>query len=146
VYPSFFHFLCGPYRVKGEKAFNSSKNFLFFLLYTLQWHSRIWSCRITCSFFINMNYPAYTDQSEWPRGLRHELPSLARTLESWVWIPVEAWMSMCVYSVFVLVCVQVAALRRADPPSKQSYRLCKKIKQLKKRPRSTAAVEPQIDR
>jgi hypothetical protein len=36
----------------------------------------------------------------------------------------RGWMSMCVYSVFVLFCVQVAALRRADPPSKESYRLC----------------------
>jgi hypothetical protein len=33
-------------------------------------------------------------------------------------------MSMCVYSVFVLFCVYVAVLRRADPPSKESYRLC----------------------
>jgi hypothetical protein len=33
---------------------------------------------------------------------------------------------VCVYSVFVLPCVQVAALQRADPPSKESYRLCKK--------------------
>jgi hypothetical protein len=33
-------------------------------------------------------------------------------------------MSVCVYSVFVLSCVQVAALRRADPSSKESYRLC----------------------
>jgi hypothetical protein len=31
---------------------------------------------------------------------------------------------LCVYSVFVLSCVQVAALRLADPPSKESYRLC----------------------
>jgi hypothetical protein len=30
----------------------------------------------------------------------------------------KACMSVCVYSVFVLSCVQVAALRRADPPSK----------------------------
>jgi hypothetical protein len=30
---------------------------------------------------------------------------------------------VCVYSVFVLLCVQVEALRRADPPSKESYRL-----------------------
>jgi hypothetical protein len=37
-----------------------------------------------------------------PRGLRHELSSLARTLGSWVRIPLEAWMSVCVYSVFVL--------------------------------------------
>jgi hypothetical protein len=33
---------------------------------------------------------------------------------------------MWVYSVFVLSCVQVAALRRADYMSKESYRLCKK--------------------
>jgi hypothetical protein len=34
-------------------------------------------------------------------------------------------MSVCVYSVFVLSCMQVAALRRAEPPSKESYRLRK---------------------
>jgi hypothetical protein len=32
---------------------------------------------------------------------------------------------VCVYSVFMLSCVQVAALRQADPPSKESYRLWK---------------------
>jgi hypothetical protein len=31
---------------------------------------------------------------------------------------------VCVYSVFVFY-VQLAALRRADTPSKESYRLCK---------------------
>jgi hypothetical protein len=35
-------------------------------------------------------------------------------------------MSACVYSVFVLSCVEVAALRRADHSFKESYRLCKK--------------------
>jgi hypothetical protein len=34
-----------------------------------------------------------------------------------------------------LFCVQVAVLVWADPPSKESYRLCTKIKKLKKRPR-----------
>jgi hypothetical protein len=44
--------------------------------------------------------------------------------------PLEPWdrvfesHSICVYSVFVLSCVQVEALRRADPPSKESCRLC----------------------
>jgi hypothetical protein len=47
-------------------------------------------------------------QSQWPRGLRHEPFSPARTLGSWVRIPLEAWMSVCVYSVFVLFCVQEA--------------------------------------
>jgi hypothetical protein len=31
---------------------------------------------------------------------------------------------VCVYSVFVLSCTQVSALRQADLPSKESYRLC----------------------
>jgi hypothetical protein len=74
-------------------------------------------------------------RSQWPGGLRHELSSLPQTLRSWVRIPLEAWMFVCVYSILVLFCVQVAALRRADLPSKESYRLCKKIKKLKKRPR-----------
>jgi hypothetical protein len=41
-------------------------------------------------------------RSQWPRGLRHEPSSPAQTLGSWVRIPLEAWMSACVYSVFVL--------------------------------------------
>jgi hypothetical protein len=44
-------------------------------------------------------------RSQWPPCLRHELSSLARTLGSWDQIPVKAWMSVCVYSVFVLFCV-----------------------------------------
>jgi hypothetical protein len=43
--------------------------------------------------------------SQWPRSLRHELSSLSRTLGSWFRIPLNAWMSVCVYSVFVLFCV-----------------------------------------
>jgi hypothetical protein len=35
---------------------------------------------------------------------------------------------VCVYSVFLLFCVQVEALRRADPPPKESYRYNLKIK------------------
>jgi hypothetical protein len=62
--------------------------------------------------------------SQWPRGLRHELSLLSRMLGFWVRIPLKAWTSVCVYSVFVLFFVWAAALRRADPPSKESYRLC----------------------
>jgi hypothetical protein len=54
-------------------------------------------------------------RSQRPRGLRHELSSPAQTLGSWVRIPLEAWMYVYIYSVFVLSCVQVAALRLADP-------------------------------
>jgi hypothetical protein len=35
------------------------------------------------------------------RSLRHEPSSPARTLGSWVRIPLEAWLSVCVHSVFV---------------------------------------------
>jgi hypothetical protein len=44
-------------------------------------------------------------RSQRPRLLTHKLSSPARTLGSWVRIPLEAWMSVCVYSVFVLLCV-----------------------------------------
>jgi hypothetical protein len=41
-------------------------------------------------------------------------------------------MSVCVYSLFVLSCVQAAALRRTDSPSKESYRLGKKGQETEK--------------
>jgi hypothetical protein len=44
-------------------------------------------------------------RSKWPRGLRHKLSSPAPTLGSWVRILLEAWMSVCVYSVFMLSCM-----------------------------------------
>jgi hypothetical protein len=38
---------------------------------------------------------------------------------------------VCVYSVFVLFCVYEQALRRADPPSKESYQLCRESRNWK---------------
>jgi hypothetical protein len=73
----------------------------------------------------------FESRSQWPRCLRRELSSLAQTLGKWVRIPLEAWMSVSVYSVFVLSCVYVAALRQADPPSKESYGLCKRSRNWK---------------
>jgi hypothetical protein len=43
-----------------------------------------------------------------------ELSSRAQTVRSWVQIPLEPYVFMCVYSVFVY-CVQIQALHRADP-------------------------------
>jgi hypothetical protein len=81
-------------------------------------------------------YISVSSRSQWPRGLRYELSSPAQTLGSWVRIQLESWLS-----VFVLSCMQVAALQQADPPSKESYRLCKKIKKLIKRgPRSNKGL------
>jgi hypothetical protein len=55
-------------------------------------------------FFLNSNLERRSKYLpiQWTRGLRHELSSLDRTLGSWVRIPLETWMSVCVYSVFVL--------------------------------------------
>jgi hypothetical protein len=43
-----------------------------------------------------------TCRSQWPNGLRHEMSSPTRKLRSLVRIPLKAWMSLSVYSVFVL--------------------------------------------
>jgi hypothetical protein len=60
-------------------------------------------------------------RSQWPRCLRHEPSSPDRTLGSWVRIPLNAWMSVCIYFIFMLFCVLTAALQQADPPSEESY-------------------------
>jgi hypothetical protein len=46
-------------------------------------------------------------QSQWPRLLRHEPSSSARTLGSWVRILLQTWMPVSLYSVCVCVCVCV---------------------------------------
>jgi hypothetical protein len=53
-------------------------------------------------------------------------------------------MDVCVrlFSLYVLPCVQVAALRRADPQSKESYRLCKRLRNWKSAKAQQRAVEP----
>jgi hypothetical protein len=43
-------------------------------------------------------------RSQWPRGLRHELSSLARTLRSWVRILLKAWMSTLCAFILCLCC------------------------------------------
>jgi hypothetical protein len=51
-------------------------------------------------------YPVivYMLRTQWTRGLRHEPSSPARTLGSWVRIPLEVLMSVCVYSICVVQC------------------------------------------
>jgi hypothetical protein len=43
--------------------------------------------------------------SDRPRDLRHEPTSHSQTLGSWVRIPLETWMSVCVYCLFVVLSV-----------------------------------------
>jgi hypothetical protein len=47
-------------------------------------------------------------RSQWPRGLRHVLSSLFRTLWSWVLIPLKAWMSVCTF-ILCLCCLCVGS-------------------------------------
>jgi hypothetical protein len=44
-------------------------------------------------------------RSQCPSCLSHEISSATRTLGLWVRIPLEAWVYVCVFSVFVLSCL-----------------------------------------
>jgi hypothetical protein len=81
-------------------------------------------------------------RSKWPHALRHETLLLARKLGSWDWIPLEARMSVCSYSVFLLF--YVCKYRPSDGliPCPRSPTDCVWIKKLKMQPRPTRAVEP----
>jgi hypothetical protein len=58
-----------------------------------------------CNALCYVSCRKYSSLPQWLRSLRHE-PSLpARTLGPWIRIQLKAWMSVCVYSVFVLFCV-----------------------------------------
>jgi hypothetical protein len=85
---------------------------IYSYMHTCDMTSYIGNFILTLTFFcLITNKPLFLSgnnsisRSQWPRGLRHELSSLARTLGLWVRIPLRAWMSVCIYSVFVLSCV-----------------------------------------
>jgi hypothetical protein len=62
----------------------------------------------TCQSGYQRNIVSYyesSSRSQRARDLRRELSSPAQTLGSWVRIPPETWMSVCVYSVCVVMCV-----------------------------------------
>jgi hypothetical protein len=82
------------------------------------------------SEILNRAYMSSYRRSQWSWGQGVNCSS-AQTLGSWFPIPLKAWMFVWVYSVFVLSHVQVAAFRRADPPSKESYRLYKRLRNRK---------------
>jgi hypothetical protein len=68
----------------------------------------LWPCQpIKVSAFIFISLHKLWSRSRWPRGLRNEPSSPARIPGSWVRIPLKAWMSVGVYSVFVSSCIGV---------------------------------------
>jgi hypothetical protein len=78
-------------------------------------------------------------RSRWSHDLWHELSSLARTLGSWVRIPLKAWM----YGVCAFILCLCCPVRRADHSFKESYRLCKKDYETEAEARAQQrAVEP----
>jgi hypothetical protein len=86
-------------------------------------------------------------RSEWPRGLTHELSSPAPTLGSWVRIRLEAWMSVCVYSVFVSSCVGIG-LATGLIPRPRSHADCVGLRNWKrgKGPKGWRAIERERER
>jgi hypothetical protein len=69
-----------------------------------------------------------------------------RSIKLWVQIPLKAWISVCFIVCLCLFCMQVAALRRANHSSKESYRLCKKDYETEEEVRAQQrAVEPLIN-
>jgi hypothetical protein len=79
-------------------------------------------------------------RSRWPHGLGHEPSSPAQTLASWVRISLEAWMSVYVYSVFVLSCV--CRLSPGDGLIPRTRRPTDRVKdqETEKRPRSNRGL------
>jgi hypothetical protein len=77
--------------------------------------------------------------STWPRELRHELSSLAGTLGSWVRIPPNAWMSVCLFYVCVVLIVG-SGLATGWSPFHRVLPTVYKIKKLKKLPRSNKGL------
>jgi hypothetical protein len=93
------------------------------------------------------SYTSYRCRPRWPRGLRHELSSLARTLGSWVRISLKAWMS--VFAFILRLCCPVCRQRHCDgliTRPRSPTDCVKMITKLKKRPGPNRGdVEPLMD-
>jgi hypothetical protein len=78
-----------------------------------QQNHRLWwdACRVLDGILhheiLNWNFDKIISKSrsQWPRCLRHDVSSPTQTLGLCVRIPLEAWLSVHVYSVFMLSCV-----------------------------------------
>jgi hypothetical protein len=79
-------------------------------------------------------YIGLADHSD-RRGLRHEPSSPARTLGSSVRIPLEAWLSLCVYSCVCVVLYVGSGLATGWSPVQGVLPTVYRVKKVKKRPR-----------
>jgi hypothetical protein len=81
-------------------------------------HDRVYSRSLSLINFFNRRYVISISEKaslnklgnkqcrlQWPRGLRHDLSSLVRTLGLWVRIPFKAWMS--VFTFILCLCYPV---------------------------------------
>jgi hypothetical protein len=68
------------------------------------------------------------------------MSSLARTLRSWVRIKFEAWMSVCVYSVYIVLCVD-CDLAKGWSPVQGVLPTVYRINKLKRRPRPNIGLQ-----
>jgi hypothetical protein len=92
---------------------------------------------------LNFTQLSVKSRSQWARGLRHEPSSLPRTLRSWVRIPLKAWMSVCAF--ILCLCCPVCAdsdLATGWSQSKESYQLCKRLRNWIAAKFQQRAVEP----
>jgi hypothetical protein len=86
--------------------------------------------------WIILKYHIWSRRSQWQRGLRHELASLAQTLGSWVRIPLKAWMSVLrTFILFLVVLCVCRGLINGWSPVQGVLPTLYRIKKLKKRPR-----------
>jgi hypothetical protein len=67
----------------------------------------LWVILWSCHYLLILDTCGQQDdsRSRWPHDQRHEVSGPAWTLGSWVRIPLDTWMSVCVYSVCVVLCV-----------------------------------------
>jgi hypothetical protein len=117
----------------------------------------VWNLRLHFIFYYLMRHEPYgrrtTVVAVCERALRHELSSPARTLGSWIRIPIKAWMFVCVYSVCIgsglatgwspIQGVSPAVLRLSNWNETKRFTdaLCSKVGATGKRERETERCE-----
>jgi hypothetical protein len=100
---------------------------------------------MTHIFMLKIFSKSFFCRSQWPRSLGHELSSPPQPLGLWIRVPLGAWISVCLYSVFMLSYVKIAALRRLIPLPRNPIDCLKDQENEKVAKAQQRAVEPEID-